>query len=122
LKPGVTVESEAPNAFILQDAEPSTPPTFYESGQSNAFWSKAHQMAKTAKPHQYLDPNDLVPARRHSSVASALSSDLSSPSNEADDDDVLRCPRCRGTNFRASKTRAGRQRLVCTKCNTVVKS
>jgi WD40 repeat protein len=121
-KPGVTVESEAPSAFILQDAEPSTPPTFFESGQSNAFWSKAHQMAKTAKSHQYLDPNDLVPARRHSSVASALSSDLSSPSNEADEDDVLRCPRCRGTNFRASKTRAGRQRLVCTKCNTVVKS
>ncbi|QKX59264.1 uncharacterized protein TRUGW13939_06396 [Talaromyces rugulosus] len=100
-------------------------PQFAENGQSNAFWTKSVEIARSAtqqhQQQQRLNPNTINdPTRRISSVPSALSSDLSSSSpshdDSGEDDEVLRCPRCRGTNFRATKTR-GKQKLVCVKCN-----
>ncbi|CRG90663.1 putative WD repeat-containing protein C3H5,08c [Talaromyces islandicus] len=100
-------------------------PQFSEYGHSNAFWTKGAEFARSAtlqqqgqeqRRHRQLDPNaQNDPARRISSVPSALSSDLSSsgPSHDdsGEDDEVLRCPRCRGTNFRATKAR-GKQKLT----------
>jgi WD40 repeat protein len=110
-------------------------PQFAESGHSNAFWTKGAEFAKSAtqqrqqqqqqqQQQQRLNPNTINdPRRRISSVPSALSSDLSSSSpshdDSGEDDEVLRCPRCRGTNFRATKAK-GKQKLVCVKCNLSV--
>lgn len=130
------VSEMTPNQDINKTPRPETGsnklneiPHFSETGHSNAFWTKGVAFAKSAQQqqqNQFLDPNGTTkdPARRMSSVPSALSSDLSSssPSHDGsgeDDDEVLRCPRCRGTNFRATKTR-GKQKLVCVKCNLSV--
>jgi WD40 repeat protein len=106
-------------------------PQFSETGHSNAFWTKGAEFARSAtlqqqeqRQQRLLDPSTTnYRGRRISSVPSALSSDLSSsgPSHDdsGEDDEVLRCPRCRGTNFRATKTR-GKQKLVCVKCNLSV--
>ncbi|KAL1966801.1 hypothetical protein VTN77DRAFT_3766 [Rasamsonia byssochlamydoides] len=103
---------------IRQDLDEDPTPGFTETGQSNAFWMKATQAIQSANTQGLLHPNDLQNGRRRSSVPSALSSDLSSLSGDPDEGEVLRCTLCRGTNFRATKTRGGRQKLVCVKCNT----
>ncbi|KAL1980164.1 hypothetical protein VTN96DRAFT_4595 [Rasamsonia emersonii] len=118
-KPSVLVgEPESPSSpEIPPDGNEGLAASFTETGQSNAFWAKAAQTIQSANSQRFLNPNDVQGERRRSSVPSALSSDLSSLSGDPDEGEVLRCARCRGTNFRATKTR-GRQRLVCVKCNT----
>ncbi|KAH8696198.1 WD40-repeat-containing domain protein [Talaromyces proteolyticus] len=105
--------------------------------------------ANAKQQQNLLNPNsagiDDISGRRKSSVPSALSSDMESFVSEDDDDqrddddevegeggsrstgdqgedvdDVLRCPRCGGKNFRATKMRMGKPKLVCVKCNTAV--
>lgn len=114
-------------------------PRFIESGQSNAFWTKGAEFMRNIRSGRLLHPSDAAhmhtpshlnvdsddgqAMRRKSSAVSALSSDVSGTTSRngstMDEGEVLRCSRCRGTNFRATKTRGG-QRLVCVRCNTVL--
>lgn len=108
-------------------------PQFNETSQSNAFWTRSVDFVRSVRSQGLLSPgygtqaNDAQAVRRKSSVPSALSSDIGSandspydvtPNNELDESETLRCPRCRGRNFRATKTKSGRQKLVCVKCDT----
>ncbi|EEA26116.1 hypothetical protein TMatcc_005632 [Talaromyces marneffei ATCC 18224] len=110
-------------------------PTFNENSQSNAFWTRSADLVRTVRSQRLLTPTYEPPPdgaeamRRKSSAPSALSSDMSSPynspcdvtpNNELDESETLRCPRCLGRNFRATKTKDGRQKLVCVKCNTTL--
>lgn len=132
---GSSYESDSPVDGKDNGALPQIPPQFNETSQSNAFWTKGAEFVRNIKSQRLLSPNYIPHAdeggsieamRRKSSVPSALSSDLASltsnevtPSREAEESEVLRCPRCRGTNFRATKTK-GKQKLACVRCDTVV--
>jgi WD repeat-containing protein 44 len=110
-------------------------PHFNENSQSNAFWTRSADFVRNIRSQRLLtptygtQPDDVEAMRRKSSVPSALSSDMGSaygspydvtPNNELDESETLRCPRCRGRNFRATKTKDGRQKLVCVRCNTAL--
>ncbi|EED22006.1 WD repeat protein [Talaromyces stipitatus ATCC 10500] len=118
-------------------ATPELPeiPQFNENSQSNAFWRRSAEFVRSIRAQGLLSPtygtrtDDTEAMRRKSSAISALSSDMGSsydgsndvtPSHEADESEVLRCSRCRGTNFRATKTKSGMQKLVCVRCNTAL--
>ncbi|KAF7161503.1 hypothetical protein CNMCM5623_007074 [Aspergillus felis] len=98
-------------------------PLWLQGQQSYAFWNKiAHDAlaAQNKTPSQPRDPNRLSVPGRKFSIASALSSDYGSSNgegDEGDEGDVLRCDNCQGTNFRATKSRAGTQKLICVRCN-----
>jgi hypothetical protein len=113
---------------------PEIPP-FNENSQSNTFWTRSAGFVRSIRSQGLLTPtygtqvDDAEAVRRKSSVPSALSSDVGSaydssydvtPNNELDESETLRCPRCRGRNFRAKKTKGGRQKLVCVRCNTAL--
>lgn len=108
-------------------------PQFNENSQSNAFWTRSADFVRNIRSQRLLTPtygtqtDDIEAMRRKSSAPSALSSDMGSaydspydltPNNELDESETLRCPRCRGRNFRATKTKGGGQKLVCVRCNT----
>jgi hypothetical protein len=110
-------------------------PHFNENSQSNAFWTRSADFVRNIRSQRLLTPNygiqadDAGAMRRKSSVPSALSSDMGSaydsaydvtPNNELDESEVLRCSHCNGRNFRATKTKGGRQKLVCVRCNTAL--
>ncbi|KAL5362715.1 WD40-repeat-containing domain protein [Aspergillus floccosus] len=99
-------------------------PLWLQGDQSYAFYSKITRDALAAthrKSPSLLGPTRLSvpePDRRVSSSGmSVLSSDYASSNGEGEEDDVLRCENCGGTNFRATKARNGKQRLVCVRCN-----
>ncbi|RAL14664.1 WD repeat protein [Aspergillus homomorphus CBS 101889] len=133
--------SSADTSRVLANgaARPQTPPAsttmFAKSGdkdnplwlqgeQSYAFYNKiardALAMRKKRKPSSgsgLPSPNHLaVPGERNMSLGSTLSSDYGSSNGDGEDGEVLRCENCAGTNFRATKGRNGRQRLVCVRC------
>ncbi|OJJ50980.1 hypothetical protein ASPZODRAFT_138103 [Penicilliopsis zonata CBS 506.65] len=95
-------------------------PLWLQGEQSYAYWNKITHDALTAKSKvsasNMLSP-DRIPSsrRRNLSNASALSSDYGS--SNGDDNEVLQCENCRGTNFRAIKARNGKQRLICVRCH-----
>ncbi|PYI32496.1 WD repeat protein [Aspergillus indologenus CBS 114.80] len=99
-------------------------PLWLQGEQSYAFYNKiardALAMRKKRKPSSgsgLPSPNHLaVPGERNMSLGSALSSDYGSSNGDGEDGEVLRCENCAGTNFRATKGRNGRQRLVCVRC------
>ncbi|PYH90439.1 WD repeat protein [Aspergillus ellipticus CBS 707.79] len=98
-------------------------PLWLQGDQSYAFYNKiAHDamVAQSRKPSNgknLLSPHRLsVPGERQHSLGSALSSDYTSSNGDGDDSEVLKCDHCRGTNFRATKARNGKQRLVCVRC------
>ncbi|GAB1214476.1 hypothetical protein ATERTT37_003639 [Aspergillus terreus] len=98
-------------------------PLWLQGDQSYAFYNKITRDALAAtqrKSPSPLSPNRLSvpePDRRISnSGMSVLSSDYTSSTGEGEED-VLRCENCGGTNFRATKARNGKQRLVCVRCN-----
>jgi hypothetical protein len=110
-------------------------PHFNENSQSNAFWTRSADFVRNIRSQRLLTPtygtqaDDAGAVRRKSSAPSALSSDMGSaydspynvtPNNELDESETLRCSRCRGRNFRATKTKGGRQKLVCVRCNTAL--
>jgi WD repeat-containing protein 44 len=135
------------NDNINEEDKVAEIPGFIEGGQSNAFWTKSAEFVRNIRSGRMLHPNDAVSKRhsidddgssgsnigdlairRRSSAVSALSSDMASSVGSEDmaasatsrEGEVLRCSRCRGTNFRATKMR-GAQKLVCVRCNTVVR-
>ncbi|KAL1855988.1 hypothetical protein Plec18170_003855 [Paecilomyces lecythidis] len=121
---------DAARSFHTAETDPSSPSraerrpegasVLMDGTQSHAFWNKSAQAAQAASARRAasaLDPHFLSPTGRQYSVASALSSDCSSLTGEQDENEVLRCTNCKGTNFRATRTREGKPRLICVKCN-----
>lgn len=113
-----TAETEqtpaSPQRVELPREDPSI---LMDATQSHAFWSKtvnAAQAASARRAVEPLDPHFLTPVGRQFSATSALSSDCSSLTG--DEGEVLRCTNCKGTNFRATKTKEGKSRLICGKC------
>jgi len=91
--------------------------------QSYAFWSKTAHAAQVASAHRsanLLDPKNIPSLGRTQSVGSALSSDCSSLTGDGDEGEILRCEYCQGTNFRATRTKNGKPRLICVRCNQPV--
>jgi WD repeat-containing protein 44 len=110
--PGVRADSSC-SSRSHDDVQPG-----WLGGQSYAFWSKAKNTLDAMKTQNFLDPQGVDDGRRRSSVPSALSSDIGSAhSGDADEGEVLRCRRCRATDFRATKTKSGKQKLLCIHCN-----
>ncbi|GIJ86166.1 hypothetical protein Asppvi_005044 [Aspergillus pseudoviridinutans] len=114
----------APTArTIVAKGKDKDNPLWLQGQQSYAFWNKiAHDAlaAQNKTPSQPRDPNRLSVPGRKFSVASALSSDYGSSNGEGgegDEGDVLRCDNCQGTNFRATKSRSGKQKLICVRCD-----
>ncbi|KAF7115764.1 hypothetical protein CNMCM5793_003267 [Aspergillus hiratsukae] len=95
-------------------------PLWLQGQQSYAFWNKIARdglATQNKAPSQPQESNRLSVPGRKFSVASALSSDYGSSNGEGDEGDVLRCDNCQGTNFRATKSRTGKQRLICVRCH-----
>ncbi|KAE8148954.1 WD40-repeat-containing domain protein [Aspergillus avenaceus] len=96
-------------------------PLWLKGDHSYAFYNKiAHDAlaARNRQAPQRLDPNRLSVPQRQASVGSVLSSDYGSSHGDGDEaEDVLKCDNCEGTNFQATKTRNGKQRLVCVRCS-----
>ncbi|RAK99445.1 WD40 repeat-like protein [Aspergillus ibericus CBS 121593] len=95
-------------------------PLWLQGDQSYAFYNKIAQDAMAVQNRKRTDSNRLlsphrlsVPGERQLSLGSALSSDYASSNGDGEDGEVLKCDSCRGTNFRATKARNGKQRLVC---------
>ena len=102
-------------------------PLWSPDDQSSFFWNKMTHDALAASskklPNRLSVDNGIMSGERKMSGSSALSSDYASSNvdkEEADDSEVLRCERCRADNFRATKGRDGRRRLVCVNCHTAI--
>jgi len=111
------------SAAIVASGQDHNNPLWIQGEQSNAYWNKITHDALAAQNRQsrLLAPDrPSVPgADRKLSIGSEfLSSDYASSNGENDDEDgdVLKCDNCQGTNFRASRGRNGKQRLVCVGC------
>ncbi|KAE8414212.1 WD40-repeat-containing domain protein [Aspergillus pseudocaelatus] len=100
-------------------------PLWLQGDHSYAFYKRIARDALAARNRdspRLLDPNRLsVPGQRQPSVGSVLSSDYASSNGEGDEsEDVLRCDNCEGTNFRATKGRNGKQKLICVRCSQAI--
>ncbi|PGH04613.1 hypothetical protein GX51_03446 [Blastomyces parvus] len=112
--------------------------------QSYMFWSKdtfASQASGNLRPIDSHENDDRHPFVRRVSKVSTLSSDIYSSDGdfydvrgdggrgygddggggeageeEDDDGEDLRCPRCRGENFRAMRMKSGDPKLICVGC------
>ncbi|GFF45672.1 uncharacterized WD repeat-containing protein C3H5.08c [Aspergillus lentulus] len=111
----------APTArTIVAKGKDKDNPLWLQGQHSYAFWNKiAHDAlaAQNKTPSQSRDSNRLSVPGRKFSTGSALSSDYGSSNGEGDEGDVLRCDNCQGTNFRATKSRTGKQKLICVRCH-----
>ncbi|GIJ99861.1 hypothetical protein Aspvir_003871 [Aspergillus viridinutans] len=108
----------APTArTIVAKGKDKDNPLWLQGQQSYAFWNKIAHDALNKTPSQPRDSNRLSVPGRKFSIASALSSDYGSSNEEGDEGDVLRCDSCQGTNFRATKSRTGKQKLICVRCH-----
>ncbi|KKK17735.1 hypothetical protein ARAM_001354 [Aspergillus rambellii] len=105
-------------AEIMSKVDDKDNPLWLQGDQSYAFYNKITQDALAVHRNSpgLLSPNNL---ERKVTARSALSSECASSnvSGEGEDNDVLKCEGCWGTNFRATKGRNGKQRLICVRCS-----
>lgn len=109
---------------LLETEKSQENPLWLQGDQSYAYWQKITHDALTIKSrksneHDLLSPNRIPSGseRGLSSTGSILSSDFGS---SVEDDDLMRCENCLGTNFRGVKDRGGKQKLICSRCNRSV--
>lgn len=118
-------------AAIVASGRDRGNPLWLQGDQSNAYWNKithdafAAQNRKsrlstpgTGTGHRAGTGDE---DRKLSTGSEFLSSDYASSAGDGEEGDgdggeVLKCDNCRGTNFRASRGRTGKQRLVCVRC------
>ncbi|KAL1954172.1 hypothetical protein VTO42DRAFT_1580 [Malbranchea cinnamomea] len=99
-------------------------PLWLEGDHSYVFWDKNQFTAQATRPRRpsLSEPNTADLESRKLSVHSAMTtSDVSSRGGEGDDsdeDEELSCSHCGGTNFRATRTKQGGQKLICAKCGS----
>ncbi|KAK1141280.1 hypothetical protein N8T08_009183 [Aspergillus melleus] len=107
-------------ASMIAQGRDKDNPLWLQGDHSYAFYNRITQDALAAqqrRPPSLLSPNRLSASHRKISTASALSSDYASSHGEPEEGDVLRCDTCQGTNFRATKGRNGKQKLICVRCS-----
>ncbi|KAI9371795.1 WD40-repeat-containing domain protein [Aspergillus egyptiacus] len=108
-------------------------PLWLQGEHSYAFYNKITQDALAVQrnspgmlsPNAGLDTNTYLrpdTLERNSTPRSALSSEYASSNASGDDSEVLKCEGCWGTNFKATKGRNGRQRLICVRCSRPITS
>ena len=109
-----------------QESDDSTPtgkpdqdPLWLEGDHSYMFWNKDQFAAQASRPRRpsLLEPNaGDIEGEAHS--PSRMTSDISSHVDDGEEDEELSCSRCAGTNFRATRTKQGEQKLICVKCGS----
>lgn len=114
-------ELPASSTDIVNSGRGKDNPLWLQGDHSYAYWNRIAHDALAARARKSNDfPNaNRIPSgeRKLSATGSVLSSDYESLTENAGDDDVLKCDHCRGTNFRGVKDRVGKQRLICVQCN-----
>lgn len=93
-------------------------PLWLQGDHSYAYWGRIAHAAQARKSSDLLSPSAGLD-RKFSATGSVLSSDYASSMGE-EEEDVLECENCRGTNFRGVKGRDGKQRLICLQCHRPV--
>lgn len=99
-------------------------PLSLKDGRNFMLWDTTRHRDHRARPHQA----SLSHHSRRQSMVSALSSDISGSGGGDEDSEAageveedgeeLSCRSCGGTNFRATRTRQGEQRLICVQCGS----
>lgn len=112
------------SADIITSGKAKDNPLWLQGDHSYAYWNKITHDAlamKSRKSDNLLSPNRIPDGaeRKISIAASALSSDYASSAGE--EEHILRCENCGGTNFRGVKGRDGGQKLICVHCNRAIK-
>ncbi|KAK9858663.1 hypothetical protein MYU51_017895 [Penicillium brevicompactum] len=120
----VPASNEVPStsAELLISGKAKDNPLWLQGDRSYAYWNKITHDAlamRSRKSNDLLSPDSITSRERKMSTAgSVLSSDYSSVGEP--EDDVLKCDKCRGTNFRSVKGRDGKQNLICSQCHRPV--
>ncbi|KAL4904834.1 WD40-repeat-containing domain protein [Aspergillus multicolor] len=111
-------------AAVIRGGDVKDNPLWLQGDQSYAFYSKITQDALAVHRNSpgLLDPNPRPSPERKLTRASILSSEYASSNASEADNDVLRCDSCWGTNFKATKGRNGKQRLICVRCSRPISS
>ncbi|KAL2838719.1 WD40-repeat-containing domain protein [Aspergillus pseudoustus] len=122
--PGEPRRTPAPSsaAAVINKGGDKENPLWLQGDQSYAFYNKITQDALAV---QRNSPGLLNPNRRPTDPErklSVLSSEYASSNASGDDSEVMRCDGCWGTNFKATKGRSGKQRLICVRCSRPIPS
>ncbi|KAI1908442.1 hypothetical protein LOZ61_005578 [Ophidiomyces ophidiicola] len=93
-------------------------PLFLEGNRSFMFWNKSRFASQAANRRRSLveSREDVPPLGSLTSDESADDDRDTSGSLNEDDEEELTCPRCHGTNFKATRMKTGEQRLKCVQC------
>ncbi|CAG8134661.1 unnamed protein product [Penicillium olsonii] len=112
----------ATSADLLASGKAKDNPLWLQGDHSYAYWNKITHDAlamRSRNSNDLLSPDSVRSRERKLSVAgSVLSSDYGSSVGE--EDDVLKCDKCRGMNFRSFRGRDGKQKLMCSQCHRPV--
>lgn len=114
----------ASSVDLLASGKTQDNPLWIQGDRSYAYWNKITHDAlamQSRKSNDLLSP-DMIPSRERkmsTSAGSALSSDYTSSTGDAEED-VLECENCRATSFRSVKGRDGKQKLICSECHRPV--
>jgi len=108
-------------AAIINKGNNKDNPLWLQGDQSYSFYNRITQDALAVHRNSpgLLDPSPKPNGERRSTRGSILSSEYASsnPSDNENENDVLRCEGCWGTNFKATRGRNGKQRLICVQCS-----
>ncbi|KAL4975408.1 WD40-repeat-containing domain protein [Aspergillus desertorum] len=111
-------------AALFKGRDDNGNPLRLQGDQSYAFYNKiTHDaLAVHRSSPGLLDPDPRPSPERKLTRASILSSENASSNASDADNDVLKCDSCWGTNFKATKGRNGKQRLICVRCSRPISS
>lgn len=108
-------------AAIINKGNNKDNPLWLQGDQSYSFYNRITQDALAVHRNSpgLLDPSPQPNGERRSTRGSILSSEYASSniSDNENENDVLRCEGCWGTNFKATRGRNGKQRLICVRCS-----
>ncbi|KAJ5160024.1 Oxo-4-hydroxy-4-carboxy-5-ureidoimidazoline decarboxylase [Penicillium canariense] len=107
-------------ADIVTSGKNKDNPLWLQGDHSYAFWNKITHDAlamHSRKSNDLVRSNSIASGaeRKLSTAESVLSSEYES--STGGEEDIMKCERCQGTNFRGVKGRDGTQKLICVQCN-----
>ncbi|KAL4920427.1 WD40-repeat-containing domain protein [Aspergillus aurantiobrunneus] len=110
---------------VINKGDDKDNPLWLQGDQSYAFYNKITQDALAVHRNSpgLLDPNPGPnDSEQRLTRGSILSSEYASSNASDNENEVLRCDSCSGTNFKATKGRSGKQRLICVRCSRPIPS